>query len=72
MTNKERLEDLEFLTLKHIIGDKNSIPPLSAIIPISRTSWLIGVKKGIYPKPIKIGRKVVWRPEDIKNLISSF
>lgn len=57
-----------FFRLPQIIGDrKNNIPPL---IPISRTSWLNGVKSGKYPKPVKLSeRTTAWKVEDIKALI---
>ncbi len=39
-------------------------------IPISRTSWLAGVKCGIYPAPVKLGVRVTaWRVEDIREFI---
>jgi hypothetical protein len=54
--------------LSQIIGDKKKrIPP---IIPISKSSWWDGVKKGKYPKPLKLGeRTTYWRVEDIRTLI---
>ena len=55
-----------FLRLKHIIGDGNTPP----IIPISKSSWWDGVKKGKYPQPIKIGDNItVWRSDDIQQLV---
>jgi prophage regulatory protein len=43
-------------------------PPL---IPVSRSSWLAGVKSGRYPQSVKIGmRSVAWRVSDIKKLIA--
>ena len=55
-----------FLRLKHIIGDSNTPP----IIPISKSSWWDGVKKGKYPQPIKIGDNItVWRSDDIQQLV---
>lgn len=45
-------------------------PALPAIIPVSRTTWLNGVKSGRYPQPVKISaRTVAWRVEDIRTLI---
>ena len=41
-----------FLRLKHIIGDYKVTPPIPAIIPISKTTWWDGVKKGKYPKTL--------------------
>ena len=60
-----------FLRIWHIIGDPKANPPIPALIPISRTSWLNGVKSGIYPKKISLGeRMVAWRTEDIYELIN--
>jgi predicted DNA-binding transcriptional regulator AlpA len=59
------------LRLKNIIGNPKANPPIPALIPISRTSWLNGVKSGIYPKKINLGpRTVAWRSEDIYELIN--
>ena len=59
-----------FLRLKHIIGDYKVTPPIPAIIPISKTTWWDGVKRGIYPKPIKLSQNMtVWRSDDIQKLV---
>ena len=57
-----------FLRLKHIIGDnKKNIQP---IIPVSKSAWWDGVKRGIYPKPIKLSENMtVWRSDDIQKLV---
>jgi hypothetical protein len=57
-----------FLRLTQIVKYGHSdTPPL---IPISRSSWLIGVKSGKYPQPVKLGaRSVAWRAKDIRDLI---
>lgn len=40
------------------------------LIPVGKSSWWDGVKKGIYPQPVKIGARVTaWRVEDINSLI---
>lgn len=42
-----------------------------AIVPVSHSGWWDGVKKGRYPKPIKLGpRTTVWRVEDILALLA--
>ncbi|MBF6647183.1 hypothetical protein [Methylobacter sp. BlB1] len=44
---------------------------ITPIFPMCRTSWLKGVKAGIYPKPFKTGlgkRQNAWRTEDILSL----
>lgn len=40
------------------------------LIPVSKTTWFSGIKKGIYPKPIKIGvRSSAWDVQEIRRLI---
>lgn len=42
-------------------------------IPISRTSLYDGVKLGLYPAPVRIGKRTVaWRASDIDGLIKGF
>ena len=39
-------------------------------IPVSASSWWSGVKKGIYPQPIKLGPRITaWRKSDIEALV---
>ena len=60
------------LRLKQIIGDPIANPPIEPIIPISKSSWWNGVRKGKYPKPIKLGENTtVWHEDDIRELIHS-
>ena len=59
-----------YLRLYQIIGDKKRQIP--AIIPVSRTTWLEGVKSGIYPTSVNLStRTVAWRVEDILELIAT-
>ena len=59
-----------YLRLYQIIGDKKRQIP--AIIPVSRTTWLEGVKSGIYPTSINLSaRTVAWKVEDILELIAT-
>lgn len=42
------------------------------ILPISRSSWLAGVRDGRYPKPIHLSsRTTVWRTADVMALVES-
>lgn len=42
------------------------------LLPISKSTWLNGVRSGKFPKPVKLGPKTtVWRVEDIRALIAS-
>lgn len=63
-----RLPETGFIRLKQIIGDnKNNIP---ALLPISRSTFLSGVKSGKFPKPVKLGeRTTAWKVSEILALI---
>ena len=40
-------------------------------IPVSRSTWLAGVKAGRFPKPLKLSlRTTAWRVEDIRAIIN--
>ncbi len=45
------------------------LPQVLERIPVSKSTWWAGVKKGIFPKSIKLSPRVtVWREEDIDSL----
>lgn len=59
--NVEQLPEIGFLRL----------PEVLAIIPVSRSTWLAGVRKGVYPE----GRKLspgctAWSVADIRALVA--
>ena len=68
-----QLPETGFIRLRQIIGDTKSVPPLPAIVPVSKSTWWAGVKTGRYPQPIRtLGRRItVWRVEDIRTLIQN-
>ena len=67
-----QLPEKGFLRLPQIIGNTKAVPPIPAIIPISKSTWWDGVKSGRFPKPVKLGPRVTaWRVEDIRALIAS-
>jgi len=68
---QESGKDQAFLRIWQIIGDpKRGIEPL---LPISRSTFLSGVKSGKYPKPVKLGERTsAWRKADILALLESF
>lgn len=40
------------------------------LIPVSKSTWWVGVKTGRFPKPIKLGpRTTAWRESDIRALM---
>jgi prophage regulatory protein len=68
VTTFATLPETGFLRIWHIVGNKKNNTP--ALIPVSRTTFLNGVKSGKYPKPVKLGqRTTAWRVEDIRKLI---
>lgn len=65
------LPETGFLRLPQIVGDPKADPPIPALIPVSKSTWWLGVKTGRFPRPIKLGPKTtVWRVEAIRELIA--
>ncbi len=65
-----QLPQTGFLRLHQIIGNPKKNPPIPAIIPVSRSTFLAGVRAGIFPKPIKLSmRCTAWRVEEIKQFV---
>jgi prophage regulatory protein len=59
-----------FVRLAQIVGNPKANPPIPAIIPVSRSTFLNWVKSGKAPKPVKLGeRTTAWRVDDIRALI---
>lgn len=60
-----------FVRLAQIIGKPKAKPPVAPIIPVSRSTWLAGVKSGRFPQPVRgLGKRIsAWRVEDIRALI---
>ena len=50
-------------------GLKRPRPATVGVIPVSRSTFLAGVKMGMYPAPVRFGRRTLWRAEDIRKLI---
>lgn len=59
----------------HLLPDKAAfvrLPKILKLLPISKSTWLTGVKSGHFPKPVRLGKRIAaWRIEDILNLINS-
>lgn len=54
-----------YLELEDIIRTKES----RGLIPVSRSTWLRGVKSGSFPQPVKIGRKNFWLTKEIHAFV---
>ena len=64
------LPETGYLRISQIIGDARQLPPIPALLPISKSTWWQGVRDGRFPKPVKLGPKTTaWRVEDIRDLI---
>lgn len=71
---KHTLPATGFLRLYQIIGAPKADPPVPAIIPVSKSGWYEGIKRGIYPRPTRLGpnsRCSFWRVEDILSLVEA-
>ena len=65
-----RLPKTGYLRLRQIIGNTKADPPISPLIPVSKSTWWAGVKTGRFPPSVKLGpMTTVWRVEDIRALI---
>lgn len=48
------------------------LPTVLHHIPVSKSTWWDGVKRGRFPKPIKLSERcTAWRAEDIHDLIKT-
>jgi len=57
----------------HTNTDLLRLPQVLKIVPVSRSTWYLGVKKGVYPAPVKIGRRAsAWRRHDVAALTAKF
>lgn len=41
------------------------LPQVLEILPIARATFYRGIKRGIYPEPVKLGRVSAWRATEI-------
>ena len=56
----ENIPETGFVRLRQVL----------TVIPVCKSYWWAGVKKGRFPQPIKLSpRCTVWRAEDIRDLI---
>ena len=54
-----------FVRLSQIIGSEHR----PAVFPVSKSHFYAGIRKGLFPAPVKFGRVSAWRVEDIRALI---
>jgi len=69
MSTAKTLQEKPLLRIWDIVGSKKKKIP--ALIPISRTTFLNGIKEGKYPAGKKIGKRIrVWSAPSIQKLIT--
>lgn len=62
----------EILTLNEVTNSVISGSRTKGFYPVSRSTWLRGVRAGLYPKPVRLSpRRVGWRKKDIEELIAT-
>ena len=63
MNNKDILPEIGFIRIGTVLK----------IIPVSKSTWWLGVKSGRFPKPVKFSPGVsMWSVKNIRNLVSKF
>ena len=56
--------ETRYLRIWQIVGDKKR--GILSILPISKSGWWAGIRKGIYPKGVKLSERcTAWRLEDV-------
>jgi hypothetical protein len=73
VSNLTTLPETGFVRLSQIIGNPKANPPIPPIIPVSRSSWWMGVQTGRFPRPVRLGQRMVaWRVADLRALIDHY
>mgnify|MGYP002075541829 CR=1 FL=1 len=69
MENRQRqLPPTGFLRLSEIIGDRRK--GILPIIPVSRSHWYDGIRRGIYPPPVRLSERTsAWPVQQILDLV---
>lgn len=65
MTNQPAFPETGFVRLRAILAPVGPIP-------VSKSTWWLGIKDGRFPKPVKLGPRItVWRAEDVRQLLET-
>jgi len=67
MTPREHYSQMAFLRADQIVWNRSKTN--APLLPISKSSFLEGVRDGKYPQPIKIGKITVWPTEEILDFL---
>jgi prophage regulatory protein len=70
MGEGQGLREDRLVRVSEIVGDREAKPPVPGLLPICEASWWDGVRKGKYPKPIKLGPRVTcWRLSEVMHVV---
>ncbi|MET0530079.1 MAG: AlpA family phage regulatory protein, partial [Microvirga sp.] len=62
-SDEPRLPEIGLVRLRDFVGPGRPIP-------IGRSTWWAGIKSGKFPRPVRLGKRLVaWRVSDIRELI---
>lgn len=46
------------------------LPQVLKLFPVCKSTWWAGVRDGMYPKPVKLGKRcTAWRVSDVRAMI---
>jgi hypothetical protein len=59
----------KLLTIEDLIGDRRAQPPTRGLLPVSRAWVFRHMQTGGFPRPVKLGRRAVWKAADVEGWI---
>jgi prophage regulatory protein len=76
--SRQRHEDIKKAVSDFLVVERGGreyrylrLPDVLKRFPVSQSAWYDGMKKGIYPRPTKLGpRTVAWLESDIDELVT--
>lgn len=64
------LHEDRLVRVSEIVGDKKA--NIKGLVPVCEASWWAGVRRGIYPQPVRLGPKVTcWRLSDVLSIVKN-
>ena len=49
------------------------LPEVLRVIPVSKSTWWLGISKGKYPRGVKLSERITaWHVDDIRRCIAEF
>ncbi len=57
--------------MNHLTDRLLRLPQVLELVPVSKSTWWLGVRDGRFPKPVKLGRRTTcWRESEILALFN--